>query len=232
MVAFAAASLGRRKIRRGRRVPRAQLDDDEGEHERPSEAAKVGAAAAPAVGRRRVSAYTRASVPAVTWPRLRSRSGDGRAPLHSRGAATAEGDGWRPTGTLMKKIHGQLKAEVSTAEDYPGCCAASWRPRRRCRARWLRPRPSAKIVTSSESAESEHRPTETLHRLKAISDSSDQARPQRSELDGEEVRPPRGTAALAEEVGESSAEQQRSAEHDRVRGDDPLQARLRNRDRP
>ena len=60
-----------------------------------------------------------------------------------------------------------------------------------------------------------------------MSEASDQAKPHSSELDAEEGEPRHEEAAATEQVGEPPAEQERAAEEDGVRRDDPLQARLR-----
>jgi hypothetical protein len=87
----------------------------------------------------------------------------------------------------------------------------------------LRSRPS----TKRECGGSEHRSSEALHgpegdeRLVGPRKPAEQGTDREEGQSGEEQSPP------AEEVGEPSTEQKRAAEHDRVRGDDPLKARLR-----
>ena len=92
----------------------------------------------------------------------------------------------------------------------------------------LRSRPSAKVVVRIESAagESSAAPSPCSER-KAISEPSDQASPSSSELAVNSARPDHEQAPAAEQVGEPPAEHQHAAEEDRVGGDHPLQADLR-----
>src|SRR5262249_7368235 len=132
-----------------------------------------------------------------------------------------------PAGTLTKKIHDQLKALVSappsrTPAAAPLPEAAPHTPNAR-----LRSRPSVNVVVRMDRAAGESNAAPSPWRArKPISEPSDQARPLRSEADGEEDESCGENAPTPEQVGEPPAEQQQAAEEDGVRGDDPLQALL------
>src|ERR1043166_280873 len=154
----------------------------------------------------------------VRWPRPArlSRSSQGLIPITSA-----------PTGTLMKKIHDQLSALVSappsrTPAAPPLPEAAPQMPRAT-----LRSRPSRKVVVRIERAagESSAAPSPCSER-NAISEPSDQARPSSSELMVKSARPAK-QAPATEEVGQASTEQEHAAEEQRVGGDHPLEALLR-----
>ena len=128
----------------------------------------------------------------------------------------------------MKKIHDQLSALVSappssTPAAPPLPEAAPQMPSAR-----LRSRPSRKVVVRIDSAagESSAAPRPCSAR-KAISEPSDQASPSSSELTVKRREPGHEQAPASEQVGEPAAEQQHAAEEDRVGGDHPLQALLR-----
>ena len=128
----------------------------------------------------------------------------------------------------MKKIHDQLSPLVSappssTPAAPPLPDAAPQMPSAR-----LRSRPSVNVVVRIESAagESSAAPSPWIER-KTISEPSDQASPSSSELTVKSGEARHEEATAPEQVRETAAEQQHAAEEDRVGGDHPLQALLR-----
>jgi hypothetical protein len=95
-----------------------------------------------------------------------------------------------PTGTLTKKIHDQFRDEVNSPPSSTPAAAPLPRRRRRCRARDCARGPSAKVVVSSESAAgASSAPPRPWSPRNAISEPSDQARPQSSELSENSASP-------------------------------------------
>src|SRR6266699_331188 len=175
----------------------------------------------------RVRAYTSSTRPPVivaapATSKLRCR----RSARLSRSRHGVSASTIAPVGTLMKKIHGQLKALVSappsrTPAAAPLPAAAPQIPSAR-----LRSRPSLKVVVRIDSAAGEHRGPQALQRAEGDQRSlrpgeAVEERADREERDAcdEQAPPPK-------HVGQAAAEQQDAAEEDRVGGDHPLQALL------
>ena len=96
----------------------------------------------------------------------------------------------------------------------------------------LRSRPSAKVVIEQrQRRRREQRTAEPLEGAKADQRCLRPGDPAEQRARREEDESPDEEAAPTEQVGEPAPEQQRAAEEDRVRRDDPLQARRREKPR-
>ena len=127
----------------------------------------------------------------------------------------------------MKKIQDQVSQLVSRPPSSTPAAAPLPETAPQTPSAMLRSRPSANIVVRIDrAAGASSAPPSPWVARKAISEPSDQAKPASRELTvksddaGDEQR------ATAEQVGHPAAEQQEAAEHERVGGDHPLEARL------